>query len=170
MHRNTLLALVAVSTLSSSLLTLLMAEQAQATIPNPESTWCSAPIASVSIGRVPAASSDNQRDTQHDGVVAMVSAAQAIAEQTSTEQTSTEQTIDEDAAMDFTAAESDAAVALMGCDCPACMRVLHQLQSQTFSQVLLSSNQGHCWNALRQRPPQETQEVLRGLEVEKENE
>ena len=72
--------------------------------------------------------------------------------------------------MDFTAAESDAAVALMGCDCPACMRVLHQLQSQTFSQVLLSSNQGHCWNALRQRPPQETQEVLRGLEVEKENE
>ena len=83
----------------------------------------------------------------------------------------------EDTLMDFSAAESDAAVALFGCDCPPCMNVLRQVRSQLSSQVLLSSsqilpsnNQGHCWTALQQHnSPQEVQEVLQNLVTEETN-
>ena len=64
---------------------------------------------------------------------------------------------------DFTAAESDAAVTLFGCDCPACLGALRQLRSQ----FLLNSSQGHCWTALQQRvSPEELQSVLQTLEAE----
>lgn len=76
--------------------------------------------------------------------------------------------------MDFSATESDAAVALFGCDCPPCINALRQLRGQLSSQVLLSSSQGlssnsqgHCWTKLQQRTtPEEVQEVLQGLEAE----
>lgn len=64
---------------------------------------------------------------------------------------------------DFTAAESDAAVTLFGCDCPSCLGALRQLRSQS----LLSSSGGHCWTALQQRvSPEELKTVLQTLEAE----
>jgi len=64
---------------------------------------------------------------------------------------------------DFTAAESDAAVALFGCDCPPCLGALRQLRSQS----LLNSGQGHCWTVLQQRvSSEEVQTVLQTLEAE----
>jgi hypothetical protein len=67
----------------------------------------------------------------------------------------------------FSAAESDAAVTLFGCDCPSCLRALEQLRSQT----LLNNGQGHCWTALQRRVSQpEMQEVLNLLEAEETRE
>ncbi|NJL21878.1 MAG: hypothetical protein HC895_15445 [Leptolyngbyaceae cyanobacterium SM1_3_5] len=64
--------------------------------------------------------------------------------------------------IDFSAAESDAAVTLFGCDCPACIGVLRQLRAQTFT-----SGEGHCWGALQQNfSPEEVQEVLQTLEAQ----
>lgn len=68
---------------------------------------------------------------------------------------------------DFSAAESDAAVTLFGCDCPSCLRALEQLRSQT----LLNNGQGHCWTALQKRVSQpKIQEVLNLLEAEETRE
>lgn len=44
--------------------------------------------------------------------------------------------------MDFTTAESDAAVLLFGCDCPPCLNALYQLRNPS----IVDSVQGHCWN------------------------
>lgn len=64
---------------------------------------------------------------------------------------------------DFTAAESDAAVTLFGCDCPSCIGTLRQLSSQS----LLNRSEGHCWTALQQRvSSEELQTVLQTLEAE----
>jgi hypothetical protein len=71
----------------------------------------------------------------------------------------------------FSEAESDAAVTLFGCDCPACIRSLKQLQRQSLTQqVSGSSGQGHCWTALQRRvSPQDVKEVLKTLESKKIN-
>lgn len=62
----------------------------------------------------------------------------------------------------FTTAESDAAVALFGCDCSACIRALQQLRSPS----LLNNGEGHCWSALTERVSQaDIQNVLQTLEV-----
>ncbi len=63
---------------------------------------------------------------------------------------------------DFSAAESDAAVALFSCDCPSCIGALQQLRKQS----LLNSGKGHCLSALQERSQQEVQEVLNTLEAE----
>lgn len=69
-------------------------------------------------------------------------------------------------ALDFTAAESDAAVALFGCDCPACLNMLQQLRSQP----LLGNGQGHCLTAMLERvSPQQVQQVLQNLDAENAN-
>lgn len=61
---------------------------------------------------------------------------------------------------DFSAAESDAAVTLFGCDCPACIGALRQLQTQAFS------SEGHCWGALQANvSPEEVRQVLQTLEA-----
>jgi hypothetical protein len=47
--------------------------------------------------------------------------------------------------LDFSEAESDAAVTLFGCDCPACINTLRQLQNQPLEQLVLrtqSATQG----------------------------
>ena len=97
----------------------------------------------------------------------------------------------EEPEMDFSAAESDAAVALFGCDCPPCINALRQMRSQLSSQVLLSSSQvllsssqvlpsnsqvlpsnsqSHCWTALQQRnSSKEVQDILQNLETEEAN-
>lgn len=80
----------------------------------------------------------------------------------------------EDSMMNFSEAESDAAVALFGCDCPPCINALRQLRGKLSSQVLLSSSkilqnnsQGHCWTALKQNnSSQEVQDILQNLATE----
>lgn len=65
--------------------------------------------------------------------------------------------------MDFSAAESDAAVTLFGCDCLACIRALRQLRYPS----LPDRGEGHCWTALQQRvSQQQIEDVLQGLEAE----
>jgi hypothetical protein len=73
-----------------------------------------------------------------------------------------------DLATDFSEAESDAAVQLFGCDCPACIRSLRQLQNQSLSQqVLGNGSQGHCLAYLQKRvSPQAVKDVLRTLDTE----
>jgi hypothetical protein len=47
---------------------------------------------------------------------------------------------------------------------------LQQLRTQAFNQILLSSNQSHCWDALlRRTSPQEAYEVLQQLDAEETN-
>jgi hypothetical protein len=65
--------------------------------------------------------------------------------------------------MDFSEAESDAAVALFGCDCPACMNVFKQLRRQS----LTPKGEGHCMNNLARRSsPEKVKEVLKALDAE----
>ncbi|NJR37855.1 MAG: hypothetical protein HC781_02200 [Leptolyngbyaceae cyanobacterium CSU_1_4] len=64
---------------------------------------------------------------------------------------------------DFTTAESDAAVTLFGCDCSSCIGALRQVRNPSF----LNGGRGHCWTALQQRvSPEELQSVLQTLEAE----
>ncbi|TVP63081.1 MAG: hypothetical protein EA342_18460 [Leptolyngbya sp. LCM1.Bin17] len=49
------------------------------------------------------------------------------------------QTESEDFDFGFSAAESDAAVALFGCDCPACLNALQQLRNQPPAPQVLTS-------------------------------
>jgi hypothetical protein len=76
----------------------------------------------------------------------------------------------DDFATDFSEAESDAAVQLFGCDCPACIRSLRQLQqNQSLSQKILGggSNQGHCLAYLQKKvSPQVVKNILKTLEGE----
>lgn len=70
----------------------------------------------------------------------------------------------DDSVLEFSEAESDAAVKLFGCDCPACLRSLKQLQSQSLTQRVGGSAQGHCWSSLQKRnSPQVVQQVLKNL-------
>ena len=67
----------------------------------------------------------------------------------------------DDAWLDFSAAESDAAVTLFGCDCPSCLQALGQLRSKPTAKT----GQGHCWtNLTEQNSPQQVQRILRSLE------
>lgn len=68
----------------------------------------------------------------------------------------------ETAILDFSEAESDAAVVLFGCDCPACINTLRQLRSQS----LLNQGNGHCLTSMQYRvTPQRMQEVLQNLDM-----
>lgn len=67
--------------------------------------------------------------------------------------------------LDFSEAESDAAVALFKCDCPACMNSLRQLRSQSS----LNSGSGHCWTALLRVSPEKVKTVLQTLEAQEKN-
>jgi hypothetical protein len=65
--------------------------------------------------------------------------------------------------LDFSEAESDAAVALFGCDCPACMNVFKQLRRQS----LTPKGEGHCMtNLARRSSPEKVKEVLKALDAE----
>ena len=68
----------------------------------------------------------------------------------------------DDSILNFSAAESDAAAVLFGCDCAACISALRQLRSQS----LLNNVNGHCWSTMQERvSPQTVQEVLQDLEA-----
>jgi hypothetical protein len=63
----------------------------------------------------------------------------------------------------FSEAESDAAVVLFGCDCPACLNMLTQLRRQ----VVAPKGEGHCIKNLARRvSPEKVQEILKTLEAD----
>lgn len=64
----------------------------------------------------------------------------------------------------FSAAESDAAAVLFGCDCSNCIKALRQLRSQPL--LAPGNSRGHCLTSLERRvSPQRMQEVLQELEL-----
>ena len=149
MNYRILLNLVTIPTLASSMLTMVLMP----------------PLAHAAEARTPASVQTSCSVTVDSGMISETKLAFQNAA-SSTESSS------EDPAMDFSAAESDAAVALFGCDCPPCINALRQLRNKSSSLVLLSSSQilpsdiqGHCWTALQQRTsPQERQDILQDLE------
>jgi hypothetical protein len=71
--------------------------------------------------------------------------------------------VQDEFSVDFSEAESDAAVALFGCDCPACMNVLNQLRRQARN----PKGEGHCMTNLARRvTPEKAQEILKTLEAD----
>ncbi|MBW4623679.1 MAG: hypothetical protein KME17_30500 [Cyanosarcina radialis HA8281-LM2] len=78
---------------------------------------------------------------------------------------SAESTPDEAGILDFTEAESDAAVELFGCDCPSCLSALKDLRSQSL--ISRVNTNGHCWSSLqRNASPERVQEVIQNLETQ----
>jgi hypothetical protein len=71
--------------------------------------------------------------------------------------------VQDEFSVDFSEAESDAAVALFGCDCPACMNVLNQIRRQARN----PKGEGHCMTNLARRvSPEKAQEILKTLEAD----
>jgi hypothetical protein len=71
--------------------------------------------------------------------------------------------VQDEFSVDFSEAESDAAVALFGCDCPACMNVLSQLRRQARN----PKGEGHCMTNLARRvTPEKAQEILKTLDAD----
>jgi hypothetical protein len=71
--------------------------------------------------------------------------------------------VQDEFSVDFSEAESDAAVALFGCDCPACMNVLSQLRRHARN----PKGEGHCMTNLARRvTPEKAQEILKTLEAD----
>lgn len=63
--------------------------------------------------------------------------------------------------LDFSEAESDAAVTLFGCDCPSCISALRQFRRQPVA----TPGQGHCWSNLQEQvSSQQIKETLQNLE------
>ena len=154
MNYRILLNLVTIPTLASSMLMMVLmpglAHAAETRTPASVQTSCSVPVDS--------------------GMV--FSETRLAFQNAETNAASSTENLSEEPVMDFSAAESDAAVALFGCDCPPCINALRQLQNKSSSQVLLSSSQilpsnsqGHCWTALQQNTsPIEVQDILQDLE------
>lgn len=180
MKHKILLNLLALSTLTGSMLTMLLTAKLT------NATTAIAPIqASCSAWIEPGA--EPGMAVESEITLSELNSATPIAMRidASTEAANPEAVNNESPMMDFTAAESDAAVALFGCDCPPCINALRQLQSQSLSQVLLSSSQsssqprdqvavsnsqGHCWTTLQQRvSPEEAQSILQQLDAEEPN-
>lgn len=145
MQPRVLLRLIAMPTLMGSMLAMTMLPAAAAEVSSPKNSdvaTCDIPKAS---SHKPAAIADTAKENLDAEAVDIVV---------------------EYPALDFTAAESDAAVRLFGCDCPACLNMLQQLRSQP----LLASNQGHCLTTMRQRvSPQDVQTILQTLDAETVN-
>jgi hypothetical protein len=145
MNPKFLLRLVAVPTLASSVLAMsLMPGFASAKTPAPVQASCDAPAPGQMKSSGVSLHKGNVRIASSAGIPINVPPAEGVA------------------SADFTAAESDAAVTLFGCDCPSCIGALRQLQAQS-----LSSGSGHCWTMMQQRvSPEEARSVLQTLEVE----
>lgn len=138
MTHRMLLSLATISTLASSFLTMVL-------LASPASAATSAAPRQVSCD-LPSTSTSHQLN---QGTL-IASAVQMSG----------------DTELDFTAAESDAAVTLFGCDCLSCINALRQLRSQSFA----GKGKGHCWSSLQQPgSSQKIQEVLRKLDAEDAN-
>lgn len=153
MNHRMILNLVAIPTLASSMLTIvLMAGVASA----------AEALAKLSAGITPTsveASCDlPAHSTLESSVMGQINRGVLVASSTKIP--------GEYPVLDFSTAESDAAATLFGCDCPACIKALRQLRSQSW----LNNGQGHCWSSLQQRvSQQEIQKVLQTLEAEEAN-
>lgn len=130
MNQKLLLSLVAIPTLAGSMLTMLLMPLVAAAetiaplqkdILSSELTSCRLPAGSEASSSEP-----KTRFLQNQTIVA------------STGEIPVDPSL-EYPVLDFSAAESDAAVALFGCDCPACINTLRQLRSQPLDQLVLSS-------------------------------
>jgi hypothetical protein len=145
MQPRVLLRLIAMPTLTGSMLAMTLLPVAAAEVSSPKISdvaTCDIPKAAP---HKPAASDSTTKENLDSSAVEIVV---------------------EYPALDFTAAESDAAVRLFGCDCPACLNMLQQLRSQP----LLASSQGHCLTAMQQRvSPQDVQTILQTLDAETVN-
>lgn len=72
----------------------------------------------------------------------------------------------ENSMLDFSAAESDAAVILFNCDCLNCINALRQLRNQS----LLDGVRGHCWTALSNGNSQQMiEQILEAVEAAEAN-
>lgn len=146
MNHRFLLNLIAIPTLASSLLTVWVMPSRAATSSMAENSLQE--FAQVSCD-APKDMSFNLSVTGHTLAGILMASAGEIS--------------GEDLVSNFSAAESDAAVTLFGCDCLPCINALRLLRSN----VAGNNSQGHCWASLQQRvSPQTLQEVLRTLDVE----
>lgn len=149
MNQRFLLNLIAIPTLASSLITLWIMPSRAATTS----------MARNSLQGLTQVSCDSPRDTSFSLSVTGHTLAGIL-------MASAGEFSGEDLVSDFTAAESDAAVTLFGCDCLPCINALRLLRSN----VAGNNSQGHCWASLQQRvSPQQLQEVLRTLEAESQD-
>jgi hypothetical protein len=148
MHRRSLFDLLTLPAVTASLLAVpLMATTATAV----ESTSLSTNLAEAASCDAPAAGRLHSMNLKQ-GVLIASAAGGGIADDA-----------------DFSIAESDAAATLFGCDCPACIRALRQLQLQSLTQQVTGStgkSKGHCSASLQRRQvsPQVIQETLKTLE------
>jgi hypothetical protein len=146
MNHKILLKLIAVPTISGSLLVSgLLARntsKVHAASSQPNQTACSVPQASN-------LESPNVQSLLHRTSSLLVASSRNVAPDEFT--------------ADFSEAESDAAVTLFGCDCPACMNVFRQLRRQS----LTPKGEGHCIKNLARRSSSEkVKEVLKTLDAE----
>jgi hypothetical protein len=152
MNRKNLLSLLAISAAASPMLTLLIIATKVEAVEATDIALSDRAVTQASCD-MPTPSNRQSSGFSHRGILIASSAGVA----------------DNDSGTDFSEAESDAAVTLFGCDCPACIRSLKQLQRQSLTQkVLGSGSQGHCWTSLQRRvSPQVIKEVLKTLESKK---
>jgi hypothetical protein len=154
MNRKNLLSLLTLSAAASPMLTLLLIATKAEAVKLKDITLPDRTVAQASCD-APTPSNRQSSGSSHRGILIASSSIQT----------------GDDFDPGFSEAESDAAVALFGCDCPACLRSLKQLQRQSLtSKVLGSGSQGHCWTALQKRTsPQVIKEVLKTLESKQMN-
>lgn len=156
MNQRLLLNLIAIPTLASSLLTLLVmpgvaAVNASARRFDQNFNFATADQASCAVPETTGLRLTVSRHTPHGVLVASTADVYAGV-------------YDDFLTVDFSAAESDAAAALFGCDCWACINALRQLRRNP---VINNRGQGHCWSSLARRAsPQRINEVLQLLEAE----
>jgi hypothetical protein len=143
MNHKILLSLLAIPALTGSMLTTLLS----ATMAHASETIN--PVAQASCDR-PTPSNFRSSGLEQNSRTVLIASSAGIA--------------GDDSVLEFSEAESDAAVKLFGCDCSACLRSLKQLQSQSLTQKVVGSPQGHCWSSLQKRnSPQVVQQVLKNL-------
>jgi hypothetical protein len=66
----------------------------------------------------------------------------------------------------FSEAESDAAVALFGCDCPACMNSLRQLRNLA---PVTTDGRDACWTVVQRQFRRDPAEVIEALSAAENN-
>jgi hypothetical protein len=66
----------------------------------------------------------------------------------------------------FSVAESDAAVALFGCDCPACMNSLRQLRNLA---PVTTDGRDACWTVVQRQFRRDPADVIEALSAAENN-
>lgn len=129
MTQKLLLSLVTIPALASSILVVLIASSVHASKPLPSSYLADTSILSAaSCDVIPQdlVSSRINSDFSQDGILVAATQIPVIPASRETPY---------DLPLDFSEAESDAAVALFGCDCSSCIRALRQLRQTPLSSI-----------------------------------